>query len=96
MLEIKQTKVDNDLTLALVGRLDTNTAPQLEALKADFDGIANLTLDLTDLEYLSSAGLRVILQFQKMKTFKLVVKNVKEDIMEVFEMTGFAAILNIE
>lgn len=87
------------LTLSLAGRLDTTTAPELEteinAITAD---TSELFMDFTALEYLSSAGLRVILGAQKkmQKQGKMVVKNVNETIMEVFEITGFSDILTIE
>ena len=87
------------LELALVGRLDTTTAPQLETeLKRSIDGVTELTLDFAELEYLSSAGLRVLLAAQKVmnKQGKMVVRKVNETIMEVFEITGFADILTIE
>lgn len=86
------------LTIALEGRLDTTTAPQLEAEIRALDGVTELTLDLAALEYLSSAGLRVILAAQKLmnKQGNMVVRNVNETIMEVFEVTGFVDILTIE
>ena len=87
------------LTLALEGRLDTTTSPQLEAeLSASLDGVKQLTLDLQQLAYLSSAGLRVILGAQKRmnKQGQMIVRHVNETIMEVFEVTGFVDILTIE
>lgn len=87
------------LQIALEGRLDTTTAPQLEAeLKQSMDGITLLELDFGKLEYLSSAGLRVILAAQKTmnKQGKMVIRHVNETIMEVFEVTGFIDILTIE
>ena len=87
------------LTLALEGRLDTTTAPELEAeLNASLDGITDLVLDMKDLVYLSSAGLRVVLAAQKRmnKQGHMTVKNVCADIMEVFEITGFVEILDIQ
>lgn len=84
--------------LALKGRLDTNTSPELEKELYSMGSRDNLVLDFADLEYISSAGLRVLLTRQK-KTAELgpmVIKNVCEDIMEVFEITGFADILEIE
>ena len=87
------------LTLALEGRLDTTTAPQLEKeINDSADGMTALTLDLGKLDYVSSAGLRVLLAAQKRmnKQGSMVVKNVCEDIMEVLEITGFADILTIE
>ena len=89
----------NALTITLSGRLDTTTAPQLESeLKASIEGIENLILDFAGLEYLSSAGLRVLLSAQKImnKQGAMVVKNVNETIQEIFEVTGFCDILTIE
>ncbi len=87
------------LTLALEGRLDTTTAPELEAeLNASLEGVKELTLDLEHLAYLSSAGLRVILGAQKRmnKQGHMTVQHVCADIMEVFEITGFVDILDIK
>ena len=87
------------LDLALAGRLDTTTAPQLEAeLKQSIDGVTELTLDFGKLEYLSSAGLRVLLSAQKVMNRQgtMTVRNVNETIMEIFEVTGFSDILTIE
>lgn len=87
------------LTLALEGRLDTTTAPQLEAeVKDSLTGVAELILDFTALEYISSAGLRVVLSAQKVmnKQGRMVVRGVNEYVMEVLEVTGFADILTIE
>ena len=89
----------NALTITLSGRLDTTTAPQLESeLKASIEGIENLILDFAGLEYLSSAGLRVLLSAQKImnKQGAMVVKNVNETIQEIFEVTGFCDILTVE
>ncbi len=91
---------ENDtLTITIEGRLDTNTAPQLESeLKASVEGVKKLVLDFTKLEYVSSAGLRVILATQKLmnKQGSMVITNVKPTVMEVFEITGFVDILTIE
>jgi len=87
------------LTLVLEGRLDTTTAPLLEAeLKDQLEGVTDLTLDMQDLAYLSSAGLRVILAAQKQmnKQGSMVIRHVNETIMEIFEVTGFTDILTIE
>ena len=87
------------LSVVLEGRLDTTTAPQLEAeLKASMDGITELDLDFEKLEYLSSAGLRVLLAAQKVmnKQGSMVLRNVNSMVMEVFEITGFVDILTIE
>ena len=98
---MKITKNTNGTTLnvALEGRLDTTTAPELEeALKESMDGANELTLDFAALDYISSAGLRVLLSAHKtmMKKGGMKVTNVNEIVKEVFEVTGFADILNIE
>ena len=98
-MTIQKTLNGSTLTLALEGRLDTTTAPQLEAeLKASLDGITELNLDFEKLEYLSSAGLRVLLAAQKVmnRQGKMVIRHVNETIQEVFEVTGFIDILTIE
>lgn len=98
-MTITTTRNGSALTLQLEGRLDTTTSPQLEAeLSASLDGVKQLTLDLQQLAYLSSAGLRVILSAQKRmnKQGQMVVCHVNETIMEVFEVTGFVDILTIE
>lgn len=87
------------LTIALGGRLDTTTAPELEEeLNRSLDGVSDLTLDMAELDYLSSAGLRVVLAAQKRmnKQGSMAVANVCADIMEVFEITGFVDILTIK
>lgn len=87
------------LTVKVEGRLDTTTAPQLESeLKESLTGINELNLDFAALEYISSAGLRVVLSAQKImnKQGKMIVRNVNETVMEVFEVTGFVDILTIE
>ncbi len=98
-MDIKKTKNDTTLTLAIQGRIDTTTAPQLEAeLKSDIDGVAELYLDFAGVEYISSAGLRVLLSAQKLmsRQGKMVLSHVNESVMEVFEVTGFSDILTIE
>lgn len=98
-MEIRKSKTENELNLVVVGRLDTTTAPQLEAeLKQSISGIEKLVLDFEALEYLSSAGLRVLLAAQKVmnKQGEMVIKNVNETIAEIFEITGFSDILTIE
>ena len=87
------------LTVKVSGRLDTTTAPELEdALKASLEGIEDLTMDFSDLEYISSAGLRVLLSAQKImnKQGSMVVTGVNSTIMEIFEVTGFSDILTIQ
>lgn len=99
MLEIQKKQNSNALVLALQGRLDTTTAPQLEeTLKDSLDSVTELTLDFADLQYISSAGLRVILSAQKTmnKQGSMKLCHVNSDIMEVLEITGFADILTIE
>ena len=95
-----EKKLNNaELTISLNGRLDTTTSPQLEAeLKACLDGVEHLVLDFAALEYLSSAGLRVLLAAQKQmnKQGDMVVRNVNETIAEIFDVTGFCDILTIE
>ena len=89
----------SELTLSLTGRLDTTTAPELETvIKENIGGVTNLVMDFAGLEYLSSAGLRVILSAQKTmnKQGEMVIRNVNETINEVFEITGFIDILTIE
>ena len=86
------------MTVALTGRLDTTTAPELERELVDLEGVTTLTLDLKSLEYISSAGLRVLLGAQKKmsKQGSMKVTNVCDTILEVFEITGFSDILTIE
>ena len=88
-----------ELTVTIAGRLDTTTAPQLEAeFKQSINGVEKLVLDFAELEYLSSAGLRVLLAAQKVmnKQGEMIIKNVNETINEIFEVTGFIDILTIE
>ncbi len=99
MLSIFKELKESTLTLALEGRLDTGSAPQLEAeLKQSINGVTNLIFDLKKLEYTSSAGLRVLLSAQKVmnKQGEMVICNVNEEIMEVFEVTGIVDILTIQ
>ncbi len=98
-MNINKSQTDTELTIALEGRLDTTTAPLLEAeLKQSVSGITKLIFDFEKLEYLSSAGLRVLLAAQKVmnKQGEMVIRNVNEVISEVFEVTGFSDILTIE
>lgn len=95
-----ERKTENDqVTISLGGRLDTATAPELEKEVDSCEGtVKDLVIDLKDLEYTSSAGLRVILKAQKMmnKQGSMKLINVNDDVMEVFDITGFLDILNIE
>lgn len=98
-MTIVEERNNNVLTLKIEGRLDTTTAPTLEKTINDIlDGVTELILDMNQLTYVSSAGLRVLLSTQKkmnkIGTMKLI--GVCEEVMEVFEMTGFVDVLNIE
>jgi len=98
-VNINKTVNGNQLEIALEGRLDTSTAPTLETeLNGSLAGIEKLVLDFSLLDYLSSAGLRVLLGAQKImnKQGEMIVRNVNETIMEIFEVTGFCDVLTIE
>lgn len=98
-MEIIKKSEGNKLSVKLVGRLDTVTAPQLESqLKEDIGGVSDLVFDFSALDYVSSAGLRVLLSTQKImnKQGSMVITNVNESVMEVFEVTGFVDLLTIE
>lgn len=97
-MDIVKLKNGNTLKVALVGRLDTVTSPQLESeLKESLDGITELEFDFEKLEYISSAGLRILLATQKVMKAQgtMVISHVNSDINEVFEITGFGDILTI-
>jgi anti-sigma B factor antagonist len=97
-MTIEQQKNGNDVCVKISGRLDTTTAPDLEeSLKGVLPEAETLTLDFADLEYISSAGLRVLLSTQKIMQKKggMKVTSVSDTIMEIFEVTGFADILTI-
>ena len=99
MLNITKKSEGTTLEVVLEGRLDTTTAPQLEAeLKSDLPGVTNLIMDFEKLEYISSAGLRVLLSAQKImnKQGEMKLIHVSDVINEIFEVTGFSDILNIE
>ena len=98
-MNIQKTVSGTTLTVALEGRLDTTTAPKLEEkLLGSVDGITRLVFDVEKLEYISSAGLRVLLAMQKLmnQQGEMMLQNVNEAVMEVFEVTGFSDILSIE
>ena len=98
-MTINKKQNGTNLEVALGGRLDTTTAPELEAaLNQSLDGVTRLTINLADILYISSAGLRVLLSAQKRmnKQGEMKVTNVNEAVMEIFEVTGFADILTIE
>ena len=96
-IEIKRTA--EETRIEIVGRLDTTTAPELDkTINEDITDVKNLVLNFKGLEYISSAGLRVLLGAQKkmQKIGSMQLINVREEVMEVLEMTGFADILVIE
>lgn len=98
-MNIIKTQEGSVLSVAIEGRLDTVTAPQLEGeLRTAVNGISELIFDIGGLDYISSAGLRVLLSAQKVmnKQGKMTIRNVKPEIIEIFEVTGFVDILNIE
>ena len=98
-MEINKIKNNNDLTIAINGRLETTTAPELEiVIKTELEGITNLVFDFENLDYISSAGLRVLLSAQKIMNNQgeMKVIGANEIVMEVFDVTGFSDILTIE
>ncbi len=98
-MTINKKQQGSQLEIALAGRLDTTTAPQLETeLKSSMDGVTGLVMDFSQLEYISSAGLRVLLSAQKVMNQQgsMVIRNANETVMEVFEITGFIDILTVE
>ena len=98
-MTIEKTMTGTTAAMKIVGRLDTTTAPALDkTINEDISDTKHLVLDVKELEYISSAGLRVLLSAQKkmQKLGSMKVTHVREEVMEVFEMTGFADILTIE
>lgn len=98
-MDIEKQKNGNKLNVKLAGRLDTKTAPELkEVLENNLDDVEELTFDLSELIYISSAGLRIILSCQKRMNNQgsMKVTNVQDIVMEVFESTGFVDILTFE
>ncbi len=98
-MTVTMNRNDTQLTVNIRGRLDTLTAPELEEKLEDaLDGVEELILDLDGLEYISSAGLRVILSVIKQmdEQGEMKLRNVCDDVMDVFEVTGFIDFLNIE
>ncbi|MDO5435094.1 MAG: STAS domain-containing protein [Clostridia bacterium] len=98
-MTIEKKLEGNKLAVSIKGRLDTMTSPELEAaLHPDVDTVSEVRLDLTELEYISSAGLRVLLSLQKTMNGRgsLVLSNPNADIREIFDITGFSDILTIE
>ena len=98
-MTINKTRNDSTMTIALEGRLDTTTAPELETVvRGETEGVTALTFDLKALEYISSAGLRVLLAAQKImnKQGEMVITGCSDEIMEIFDITGFSDILTIQ
>ena len=98
-MEIKKVKDNAILTVSLIGRLDAVTAPELDKdLKSSLDGVKELILDLAQLDYIASAGLRILLKYQKQMDkagSEMKIKNVKVEVKEVLDMTGFSDFLHI-
>ena len=97
-MNINTKKEGSKLTIELEGRLDTVTSPQLdEVIQKEIDSVDEIILDLEKLEYMSSAGLRILLSTEKVMSKKdgMKVIHVNSDIMEIFEITGFSEILTI-
>ena len=99
-MEVKFNKQDSTLTVVISGNIDTVTAPELDAqLQENLSDVKDLVLDFAAVNYISSAGLRVILvanQMMEDADGNMTVKNVNEDVRDVFEMTGFDSLLNLE
>lgn len=99
-MKIEKTVDQGKLSLKVSGRLDTTTAPQLEeALNSSLAGVSHLIMDFSNLKYISSAGLRVLLsahKTMKQQEGAMVVRGANEEVREVFTITGFAEILTVE
>ena len=97
-MKIDLKKEDNKLTIKLDGKLDTNTSPDLDAKISELEGVEEVIIDMKKLDYISSAGLRVLLSMQKVmnKQGKMTITNVCSNVMDIFEVTGFSDILDIE
>ncbi len=97
-MKIDLKKEDKKLTIKLDGKLDTNTSPELDSKMSELEGMEEVIIDMKDLDYISSAGLRVLLSMQKVmnKQGKMTIINVCENVMDIFEVTGFSDILDIE
>lgn len=98
-MKLKSKKEGNRLTIYLIGRVNVKTASEFEdGVMKMLDDVTDLTLDLSELQFISSSGLRSLLKIQKKMNFKgtMTVVNVNDDIMEVFRLTGFDNFLNIQ
>ncbi len=97
-MDFEKTENGSTLTVSLIGELDSMNTPELEEkLIKEIEGVHDLVFDLAKLEYISSAGLRVLLQMQKtMKTQgSMVIKNTNDEVMDIFKVTGFVRLLNL-
>ena len=98
-MEIKKEQNGNELTVSLEGRLDTVTSPELEAALGDLGGVTKLVINMEKLSYVSSAGLRVLLNAQKKLAANkgdMSISNANDELKEIFEITGFDEIFNIK
>ena len=97
-MDIKTNVIETKMTMAITGRIDTSTAPDFEAEVNKITDIKELVIDFAGVEYISSAGLRVVLKAQKLMNSlgKMVLVNVNDDVMDVFDITGFTDILTFE
>ena len=97
-MKIDLKKEDKKLTIKLGGKLDTNTSPDLDSKMSELEGMEEVVIDMKDLDYISSAGLRVLLSMQKVmnKQGKMTIINGCDNVMDIFEVTGFSDILDIE
>ena len=97
-MKIDLKKEDKKLTIKLGGKLDTNTSPELDSKMNELEGMEEVIIDMKELDYISSAGLRVLLYMQKVmnKQGKMTIINVCDNVMDIFEVTGFSDILDIE
>ncbi len=97
-MKIDLKKEDKKLTIKLDGKLDTNTSPELDSKMNELEGMEEVIIDMKELDYISSAGLRVLLSMQKVmnKQGKMTIINVCDNVMDIFEVTGFSDILDIE
>ena len=97
-MKIDLKKEDKKLTIKLEGKLDTNTSPELDSKINELDEMEEVVIDMKKLDYISSAGLRVLLSMQKImnKQGKMTITNVCDNVMDIFEVTGFSDILAID
>ncbi len=97
-MKIDLKKEDKKLTIKLGGKLDTNTSPELDSKMNELEGMEEVIIDMKELDYISSAGLRVLLSMQKVmnKQGKMTIINVCDNVMDIFEVTGFSDILTIQ